>query len=73
MRTRTGVFTAVCRCGHDIDAHEHFRSGRDCSTCGPERCRRFTRRMGIGLPAVLRLPTQMMVVSGPAWNRLRGR
>jgi hypothetical protein len=67
------VSTARCRCGHAVDAHEHFRPGRDCSTCGPEVCRRYSGRTSTGLPAVLRLPTQSVVVSGLAWNRLRGR
>jgi hypothetical protein len=73
MSTRTAVCAAVCRCGHGLDVHEHFRSGSDCSTCGPDVCHRFSTRLGNGLPAVLRLPTQSVVVSGMAWNRLRGR
>jgi hypothetical protein len=72
MSMSTTVSTARCRCGHGADAHEHFRAGRDCSTCGPEVCRRFSGRTSTGLPAVLRLPTQSVVVSGLAWNRLRG-
>ena len=27
-----------CRCGHVAEAHEHYRSGRDCGACC---CRRF--------------------------------
>ena len=73
MSTRTAVAAARCRCGHDVDAHEHFRPGRDCSTCGPDVCSRYAGRTGTGLPAVLRLPTQSVVGSGLAWNRLRGR
>ena len=23
----------VCRCGHDADAHRHYRPGSDCSLC----------------------------------------
>jgi hypothetical protein len=73
MSIMTTVSTARCRCGHSVEAHEHFRSGRDCSTCGPDVCRRYSGRTSTGLPAVLRLPTQPVVVSGLAWNRLRGR
>jgi hypothetical protein len=29
-----------CRCGHDRDAHEHFRRGTDCAACG---CGRFRK------------------------------
>ena len=56
-----------CRCGHSIEAHEHFRAGRDCSACGDHGCRRFTARRGnVGLPI-------SAVVPGVAWNRFRGR
>jgi hypothetical protein len=33
----------VCVCGHQREAHEHYRSGTDCATCGPELCPRFRR------------------------------
>jgi hypothetical protein len=45
-----------CRCGHDKDAHEHYRRGTDCSGCG---CERFhgqlvvTIRFGRAQPAVV--------------------
>ena len=53
-----------CRCGHSIEAHEHFRAGRDCSACSDQGCRRFTpSRATTGLP----------VVPGVAWNRFRNR
>jgi hypothetical protein len=52
-----------CRCGHSVEAHEHFRAGRDCSACGDRGCRRFTPRR----PA----PTISAVVPGVAWNRFR--
>lgn len=29
-----------CRCGHDADAHEHYRPGSDCGWCD---CPRFRR------------------------------
>ena len=32
--------TNPCRCGHDRDAHEHFRRGTDCAGCG---CARFRK------------------------------
>lgn len=32
--------THPCRCGHDRDAHEHFRRGTDCAACG---CARFRK------------------------------
>lgn len=28
----------TCVCGHDADAHQHFRPGADCGACGRERC-----------------------------------
>lgn len=31
----------TCRCGHDLQAHRHYRRGNDCSLCG---CRRLRRR-----------------------------
>lgn len=36
----------LCRCGHEEDAHEHFRDGNDCGACGPVRCRTFRLRTG---------------------------
>lgn len=32
--------THPCRCGHDRDAHEHFRRGTDCAACD---CARFRK------------------------------
>lgn len=32
--------TAVCRCGHEKDVHEHYRPGTDCGICGTS-CRAF--------------------------------
>ena len=54
-----------CRCGHSLEAHEHFRAGRDCSACGDHGCRRFTpsrTSAGAALSAV---------VAGVAWSRFR--
>ena len=33
--------TATCACGHQQDAHEHYRPGSDCALCD---CPRFRRR-----------------------------
>ncbi|GII22417.1 hypothetical protein Pme01_20140 [Planosporangium mesophilum] len=30
-----------CVCGHDRQAHEHYRSGSDCALCVSPRCDRF--------------------------------
>jgi hypothetical protein len=32
--------TALCRCGHEKDVHEHYRPGTDCGVCGAS-CRAF--------------------------------
>ena len=37
---RTFAGLALCRCGHDRQAHRHYRPGADCSLCG---CQRFAR------------------------------
>ncbi len=56
-----------CRCGHSLEAHEHFRAGRDCSACGDHGCRRF-------VPSSEGAGSQVTaVVPGVAWNRLRSR
>ncbi len=33
--------TATCACGHQQEAHEHYRPGSDCALCD---CPRFRRR-----------------------------
>jgi hypothetical protein len=33
--------TRLCRCGHAVEAHEHFRPGSDCGACGAAQCGRF--------------------------------
>ena len=33
--------TTLCRCGHDAEAHEHYRPGSDCGACGAAQCGRF--------------------------------
>lgn len=35
----------LCRCGHEKDAHEHYRPGTDCGVCGVT-CRAFHARTG---------------------------
>jgi hypothetical protein len=32
---------ALCRCGHDRDAHAHYRGGTECVLCPPGECPRF--------------------------------
>jgi len=39
------VPNSLCVCGHARDAHEHYRRGTDCATCGPERCPKFRRAL----------------------------
>lgn len=41
--TSTGTAGGVghCRCGHGVEAHVHYRSGRDCGVCGGHVCRRY--------------------------------
>ncbi|MCW0212471.1 MAG: hypothetical protein OJJ54_03860 [Pseudonocardia sp.] len=51
------VSTATCACGHEPDAHEHYRPGSDCALCGLDACtsyrpqggtaRRLLRRLGL--------------------------
>jgi len=45
-----------CRCGHGVEAHQHFRAGSDCGACVD--CHRFTS-------------AAPLVLGGVAWNRLR--
>lgn len=35
--------SANCACGHDRDAHEHYRPGSDCAMCPEGVCMRFAR------------------------------
>lgn len=39
------VAVDLCRCGHERDAHEHYRAGTDCGVCGTT-CRAFHARTG---------------------------
>ena len=45
MCLHPGVPNPLCVCGHAHDAHEHYRKGTDCATCGPEVCPRFRRAL----------------------------
>jgi len=38
---------AQCVCGHDWDAHQHYRRGNECALCGCTRWRprRWLRRL----------------------------
>lgn len=36
----------LCVCGHDEDAHEHYRAGNDCGACGCPGWRRSRKRRG---------------------------
>jgi hypothetical protein len=38
--------TIPCRCGHAVEAHEHYRPGSDCGACGAQGCRRFRPQRG---------------------------
>ncbi|WP_375387375.1 hypothetical protein [uncultured Amnibacterium sp.] len=67
----------VCVCGHTHDAHEHYRRGTDCGTCGPEVCPRFRRallRRGTppapptspgGAPRVQRIAAAPLLLTAP--------
>ncbi|PZF54949.1 hypothetical protein DEJ23_13055 [Curtobacterium sp. MCSS17_008] len=37
----TAADTATCVCGHQHEAHEHYRPGSDCALCD---CPRFRRQ-----------------------------
>jgi len=52
-REGTEAVTGSCLCGHGAQVHEHWRSGNDCSVCGPTGCPSFRRRGG-GVRRVLR-------------------
>jgi hypothetical protein len=36
-----------CRCGHTRDAHEHYRSGTECSLCPSGECHSYVRMNGL--------------------------
>lgn len=42
----------ACVCGHDKEAHEHFRSGTECSLCPDHGCEKY--RPATGLRGLLR-------------------
>ena len=33
----------LCTCGHEREAHEHYRKGSDCGICGAAGCAAYTR------------------------------
>lgn len=41
----TPVAVDLCRCGHERDAHDHYRAGTDCGVCGTA-CSAFHARTG---------------------------
>lgn len=51
--TGDGTVVDPCRCGHGRDAHEHYRSGTDCSACGTA-CGAFHPAAGRGVRALVR-------------------
>jgi hypothetical protein len=78
------VHPVVCRCGHDHEAHEHYRPGTDCALC---ECKRWNpphplwRRLRPGprKPAALsgaalapRMPTDVILAALPGLWRNTG-
>lgn len=43
-----------CVCGHDLEPHQHYRRGSDCSLCPPGGCHRF-RPAGVAASPLHRL------------------
>jgi hypothetical protein len=43
---QTPVSTRTCTCGHEPDAHEHYRPGSDCAFCGHDACGKYHPRGG---------------------------
>ena len=33
----------LCVCGHVKAAHQHFRAGSDCGSCGAQKCPAYRR------------------------------
>lgn len=40
----------ACLCGHDAQAHEHYRRGSDCGACGRLWCPQYVRAAGASWP-----------------------
>ncbi|MEU7811031.1 hypothetical protein [Pseudonocardia sp. NPDC049154] len=38
----------TCVCGHEAEAHEHYRPGDDCGACGAAVCGHYTPADGSG-------------------------
>jgi hypothetical protein len=39
-----GRSVELCVCGHERDAHEHYRRGTDCAVCGNGDCPRYRKK-----------------------------
>jgi len=59
---------AACRCGHGRDAHEHYRAGSDCGSCGRQTCPSF-RRARASLRDAVRLAAHLGTSTGPLPHR----
>ncbi|WP_305790189.1 hypothetical protein [Symbioplanes lichenis] len=44
MRDPVTAPEALCVCGHERQAHDHYRAGSECTFCGAAGCPRFRRR-----------------------------
>lgn len=55
-----GSRSRSCVCGHAIDAHEHYRSGTDCSQCPPRACLKFRSSSGFGARLRRLLPSSSL-------------
>jgi hypothetical protein len=53
-----------CRCGHGKDAHEHYRSGADCSAC---QCARFHGQVEVTVRFGRVRPVQQVVLPDEAY------
>lgn len=51
--------TDLCECGHPREAHEHYRMGNDCGTCGIDVCSRWRPLPDAG-PTLLDLATKAL-------------
>lgn len=38
---RREQLTGTCECGHDSEAHEHYRAGTECAICDIRQCASF--------------------------------
>lgn len=49
----------LCRCGHEREAHEHYRPGTDCGACGTD-CGAFVPRGGRPVRRRVRLASWLL-------------